>query len=182
MRWALGLSILQEPQCTPGSVLLWVWALGKVPYTALPDGTCYPLTVLLCNPMRWLPLSEISRLLGTPSNCHPRPHWTQIVLESFSCLSVMLLCTHKLFSRTLVCQFYQSWYCHQWLHIAVNRDLLCCTDLRESMRNCEETCTIQSLVYHEGLNPAAPNQTFALHNSETASNILWCSFVEQRIC
>lgn len=34
MRWALGLSILQEPQCTPGSVLLWVWALGKVPYTA----------------------------------------------------------------------------------------------------------------------------------------------------
>lgn len=128
-------NMLQEVCCCGfglwGRSLTWLSLMAH-------DGTCYPLTVLLCSPMRWFSVSVVSRLLGTPSNSHPRPHWTQIVLESFSCLSVMLLCTHKLFSGTLLCHFYQSWYCYQWLHIAVNPQLLCCTDLRELMSNFEE--------------------------------------------
>lgn len=93
---------------------------------------------------------------------------TQIILESFSCLSVVLQCTHKLLSGTLVCQFYivTNDYISQWTMISF------AAQIRESVSNFEETCTLQSLVYHESLNPAAPNQTFALHNSETASNIL----------
>lgn len=111
---------------------------------------------------------------------HPSWQLRKQIIQSSCCVLDMFLCTPSCLQELfkVVCCFCQS--CCSITNCYILRWTItsyCWRDHRKSRINWNvEKVTLESL------SPAPPNPTFALPNSETATNICCCYHLDQMIC
>lgn len=178
--WAVCVSTLEEPQYTLGDAFccrgFGCWQ--KTP-TWLSLTSCGVPSQCCCV----IPYGDAHQV-WSPGSSRVPSQFPSIILESSFCLSVMLLCTHRLFSGTLQGSLpvlsvlvlsptatygnepsppVAAWITkNQWL--------------------TAETYTPQSRGYLQSLSSAPLNLAFALRISETVTDMWCCSYLEQSMC